>query len=172
MSETITVSIPTSAIDAAMRERIVSLEDERDAALAVVGPLDGETLAEAVSRIRFHRIAELTRERDEAKSRMFALTTERDEEKARRLEADRELELARVEAEAKPNQSAWEAACMLRKERDEARAELTGLQDVNVAVRSIVGIGNGESLMTAVSRLVDRLRGLESAIRTLGSVRP
>ena len=58
------------------------------------------------------------------------------------------------------------------RERDEARSELTGLQDVNVAVRSIVGIGNGESLTTAVSRLVDRLRGLESAIRTLGSVLP
>lgn len=61
---------------------------------------------------------------------------------------------------------------VVTKERDEARAELTGLQDVNVAVRSIVGIGNGESLIAAVGRVVDRLRTLESAIRTLGKVLP
>jgi len=195
MPETITVPIPASAIDAALRERIVSLEDERDAALAVVGPLDGETLAEAVSRIRFHRIAELTRERDEAKSRMFALTTERDEEKARRLEADRELELARVEAEAKPNQSAWEAACMLRKERDEAKSMAQGevtrasrlaievntlrrqldemRQERDAACDALIRTGRD---LSAAAEMRDkysfRIATLESAIRNLAKVLP
>lgn len=187
MSETITVSIPTSAIDAAMRERIVSLEDERDAALAVVGPLDGETLADAVARVG--------RERDEAKARVYALMTERDEEKARRLEAESELELARVEAEAKPNQAAWEAACRLRKERDAAKslaqtevARASRLAiDVNTLRRKLdemrqergaacdALIRTGRDLSAAAEmrdKYSFRIATLETAIRDLAKVLP
>jgi len=142
-------------------EAAVELLNEVRAALGVG---EGELTTESAKRV--------VRERDEAKARVYALTTAHDEEKARRLEAEQELELARVEADARPNQSAWEAACRLRKERDEALAELTGLQDVNVAVRSIVGIGNGESLIAAVGRVVDRLRTLETAIKHASKVLP
>lgn len=155
----------------AMRRARDAVKRDLSAAVDTIGAI-GEALSCGLGEAVLNAAARVVRERDEAKARVYALTTAHDEEKARRLEAEQELELARVEADARPNQSAWEAACRLRKERDEARAELTGLQDVNVAVRSIVGIGNGESLIAAVGRVVDRLRTLETAIRTLGKVLP
>lgn len=151
--------IDSSLADAQM----ACLRAERDAARADLAVAEN-TLATALrSRDEWFDAHEAMRqeredmrhERDAAKASVYALTTERDEEKARRLEAERELELARVEAEAKTNQSAWEAACRLRKERDEARADLSVARGLDQAVRDILKIRDGVSLTGTVKQLVE-----------------
>ena len=100
MPETITITVPASAIDVAIRDRIVSLEDEHHAVLAAVGPLDGETLSEAVSRI--------CREGEGA-----------------RADASSAVAIAiRQALGAKPDERTVDAAGRVAHERDEARADL------------------------------------------------
>lgn len=164
-----------------MRRARDAAKRDLSAAVDTIGAI-GEALSCGLGEAVLDAAARVARERDEAKARVYALTTERDEEKARRLEAERELELARVEAEAKPSQ----AACRLRKERDEAKAlaqtEVTRASrlaiDVNTLRRHLdearAALVQTRRDFSAAAEMRDkwstRVAELETAIRTLGKV--
>lgn len=164
-----------------MRRARDAAKRDLSAAVDTIGAI-GEALSCGLGEAVLDAAARVARERDEEKARVYALTTERDEEKARRLEAERELELARVEAEAKPSQ----AACRLRKERDEAKAlaqtEVTRASrlaiDVNTLRRHLdearAALVQTRRDFSAAAEMRDkwstRVAELETAIRTLGKV--
>lgn len=164
----ISINVPLSSLDDAWRERgdrIVSLEAEHDAVLAAVGPLDGETLAEAVSRI--------CREREGARAdassavaiairqALGAKPDERTVDAAGRVVRERDearKDLAVAEntlATALRSRDEWfDAHESMRQERDAARADLIVARGLDQTVRDILKLRDGVSLVETVKRLV------------------
>jgi hypothetical protein len=185
MPETITITIPASAIDAALRERIVSLEDERDAVLAAVGPLDGETLAEAVSRI--------CREREGARADLSAAwgldQTVRDIleirdgvsliETVKRLVEERaedrsEYADIRLELFANREESAIDAARRMAAENNSLtdRLRVAGKEREDMRQGRDAARIDADQYRGWLDAARERVAELESAIRTLGKVLP